>query len=62
MSVPDMTCDYCGKPSDVVVTYTDGVTICLPCKAKEQERVAAAFRDVYGPDFAELATYQAEGR
>lgn len=57
-----MRCGYCEQEADVLVTYADGVSICLPCRAKEQERVEQAFRDVYGPDYAALATYQAEGR
>lgn len=55
-------CSYCERPSDALVTYTDGASICLDCRAKEQARIAAAFREEYGPDYAELATYQAEGR
>lgn len=62
MSVPDMTCDYCEREVDVVVTYEDRTTVCLDCRQREQERVEQAFRDVYGPDYAALATYNAEGR
>jgi len=62
MTVADMTCDYCERPADVLVTYSDGTSICLPCRQREQERAEAAFRDAYGPDFDLLATYQAEGR
>ena len=62
MTVPDMRCDYCERETDVLVTYGDGTSLCLPCRTREQERVADAFRDVYGPDYANLATYQAEGR
>jgi len=62
MSVNDMRCSYCEKESDVLITYSDGATICLPCRAKEAARIEREFEDVYGPDYAELATYQAEGR
>lgn len=62
MSIADMRCSYCEQEADVLVTYADGVSVCLTCKSKEQDRIALAFRDVYGPDYAELATYQAEGR
>lgn len=55
-------CERCELPSDVLVTYSDGTTICLTCREKEQARVAAAFREAYGPDYDALATYQAEGR
>jgi hypothetical protein len=55
-------CDYCETPSDALVTYSDGATICLACRQREQTRVEAAFREAYGPDFDTLATYQAEGR
>ena len=62
MSVADMRCAYCERETDVLVTYGDGVSVCLPCKAAERNRVEAAFAEVYGPEYAELATYQAEGR
>jgi hypothetical protein len=62
MSVADMRCAYCERETDVLVTYGDGVSLCLPCRTGEQRRVEQAFRDVYGPDYAELATYQHEGR
>ena len=62
MSVADMRCSYCERETDVLVTYGDGVSVCLPCRAAEQSRVEAEFRKVYGPGYAELATYQAEGR
>ena len=58
----DMRCSYCERETDVLVTYADGVSLCLTCRTAEQTRVEDAFRDVYGPDFAALATYQAEGR
>ena len=35
-------CSYCGKPSEELVTYVDGVAICLGCRAKEQARIAAS--------------------
>lgn len=57
-----MICDYCGQEADVLVAFEDGVGVCLPCRAKEKERIAEEFRKVYGPDFDQLATYQAEGR
>ena len=62
MSIADMRCSYCERESDVLVTYADGVSVCLPCRSAERERVEAAFRDVYGPEYANLATWQAEGR
>jgi hypothetical protein len=62
MSVADMRCSYCERESDVLVTYADGVSVCLDCKAAERIRIEAAFAEVYGPEYAELATYQAEGR
>ena len=36
------TCGYCAEPSNALVTYSDGLSICLPCRAREQERYAAA--------------------
>lgn len=38
----DITCGYCGAVSDALVTYSDGLAICLPCRKREQERYAAA--------------------
>ena len=55
-------CSYCEKPSDALVTYTDGLSICLDCRTREQARIEAAFREAYGPEFDRLATHQAEGR
>lgn len=56
-------CSYCEKPSDELVTYVDGVSICLACRTKEQARIAAVeaeYRAVYGD--SPLAAWQAEGR
>ena len=62
MSVADMRCSYCERATDVLVTYADGVSVCLPCRAAERERVEDEFKKVYGPEYANLATWQAEGR
>ena len=35
-------CAYCGKPSDALITYSDGTSICLACRKREEERYAAA--------------------
>lgn len=35
-------CAYCGKPSDDLVTYSDGASICLACRSREQRRYADA--------------------
>ena len=56
-----MRCSYCERETDVLVTYADGVSVCLDCKAAERDRIEAAFADVYGPEYAELATYQRGG-
>lgn len=56
------TCDYCERPTDELVHYTNGAKLCLPCRAKEQERVRIEFAEEYGEDYDKLATYQAEGR
>ena len=55
-------CGYCEKPSDALVTYSDGLSICLACREREQERVEVAFREAYGPNYDKLAAHQAEGR
>ena len=55
-------CAYCEKPSDALVTYSDGVSICLQCRTKEQARAEQLYREQYGPDYDKLATYNAEGR
>lgn len=57
-----MRCDYCERTTDVLVTYGDGTSVCLDCRNREQDRVEAEFRKVYGPEYALLATYNAEGR
>ena len=38
--IPEPRCTYCEQPSDVLVTYVDGVSICLGCREREQARVA----------------------
>ena len=63
MSVADMYCDYCEREADVLVTCPDCKTVtCLVCRDAHLRDVERLFRDVYGPDFAALATWQAEGR
>ena len=35
-------CGYCSKPSDALLTYRDGLSICPACRDREQQRYAAA--------------------
>lgn len=35
-------CAYCGKPSDDLITYSDGASICLACRRREQQRYEQA--------------------
>ncbi len=65
VSIADMRCSRCDEETDVLVTCpTCRVAYCLECVRLPcvGDSVAAAFADVYGPEYADLATWQAEGR
>ena len=38
----DQLCAYCNRPSDELVTYDDGVSICPPCRQREVDRLDAS--------------------
>ena len=55
------TCSYCQQPSDELVTYVDGVAICLACRAREQKRIDEAYADAGYGAMGPLEQWAADG-